>query len=65
MNKKDVKEKIKLLERMATKYKITKDENLKQDIEYLARELKNFMFNKGNYHIESGKVSDIMLNLND
>ena len=65
MNKKDVKEKITLLERMATEYKINKDENLKQDIEYLARELKNFMFNKGNYHIESGKVSDIMLSLND
>lgn len=65
MTKKDVKEKIMLLEKMATEYKITKDKNLKQNIEYLARELKDFMFNKGNYHIESGKVSDIILNLND
>lgn len=60
MTKKDVKEKIVLLEKMVEEYKITKDEDLKQNIEYLAKELKSFMFNKGNYHIESGKVSDIL-----
>ena len=60
MTKKDVKEKIILLEEMVAEYKINKNENLKQDIECLARELKEFMFGKGNYHIESGKVSDIL-----
>ena len=49
---------------MVDEYRITRNESIKNDAIALARELKEFMFNKGNYHIESGKVSEILLTLN-
>lgn len=64
MNKQIVKEKIELLKDMVDEYRITRNESIKNDTIALARELKEFMFNKGNYHIESGKVSEILLTLN-
>ncbi len=64
MNKQIVKEKIELLKDMVDEYRITRNESLKNDVIALAKELNEFMFNKGNYHIESGEVFQILLTLN-